>query len=113
MDAWLEILEAQVAHAAVRIVDHDRRRATRFRPPNRRVDIVGHHLPRAAVLRAGGRELIGSGDAADAFHVGGDEDFLTGLRAWREGEAQGGGEGEDDAHNQTPARWKSTVASAE
>ena len=61
-------------------------RAAAPRPADRGVDVVGHHLARAAVLGAGRGELIGRGDAADAFHVGGDEDLLCRLRGRQGGQ---------------------------
>ena len=82
--ARLEVLQPQVAHAAVRVVDDDLGGAAGARAADGGVDVVGHQLARAAVFGAGRRELIGPGDAADAFHVDRDEDFLPGLTVERQ-----------------------------
>ena len=74
-------IDEQRLAVAVRIADHELRRAGLARALDGGEHVGGHPLARLLILEARRPELVGRRDAGDAFHVGRDVDLERTLRA--------------------------------
>ena len=73
--ARIEPLDQDVGGVPVPVADDDLVCARGECPAHRCINIVGHQLAEARILRVAGRYLVEVHDARNSFHVGGNQDF--------------------------------------
>ena len=80
---WMEILGQDIAHPAVRVVDHDLGRSGFEQPNDDGVDVLGHPFPGVLIVARRRVRMVAVDDAPDPFHVRRDEDLERSLRLRR------------------------------